>query len=107
MKGDDGRVEDAPGKDDVRMQRAVKCVVTMKERTARLIRQVCSVPDLLQLYIDQFGVTLKTEGRFVVSLFQARLLPPGEKRSLLPEVPYIYSSLVMPSDNPVHNVRMN
>lgn len=32
MKGDDGRVEDAPGKDDVRMQRAVKCVVTMRER---------------------------------------------------------------------------
>lgn len=78
-----------------------------ERRTARLIRQVRSVPDLLQLYIDQFGVTLKTEGRFIVNLFQARLLPPREKRSLLPEVPYIYSSLIMPSDNSVHNVRMN
>lgn len=32
MKGDDSRVEDAPRKDDVRMQRAVECVVTMKGR---------------------------------------------------------------------------
>lgn len=32
MKGDDGRVEDAPGKDGVGTQRVVRCVVAMEER---------------------------------------------------------------------------